>query len=69
VGLEAAIRERKRNSTLVEFFSAENERRLKKSTEATEKYIYISGSGTFRIYYKRVFRKKIFSSSKVRMLT
>ena len=53
VGLEAAILERVRNSSLVELSCAENVTGLKLSAEATDLYFCMSGRGAFCRSVKR----------------
>ncbi len=47
VGLEAAILERVRNSSLVEWFGADNVTGLKQCTEAVEPFFGTVGRGAF----------------------
>ena len=53
VGLEAATLERVRNSSLVEWFGADNVTGLKQSTETVDSSFGASGRGAFRSAVKR----------------
>ena len=54
VGLEAATLERVRNSSLVEWFGADNLTGLKQSTETVDASVFLaSGRGAFRSAAKR----------------
>lgn len=56
VGLEAAILQRKRNSSLVKSSCAENVAGLKSGTEATGAYESMCGRGAFQCGRRRIVR-------------